>query len=364
MNDSDSIFTEQDNQNINGGGEMHWSEEHEDILIDWADKAMCYRWLHARANQQFAKLARWFTIPVIIISTVTGTANFAQDRVPVEYVHFFVMVVGTLNIIAGIISTVQQFLKINELNESHRVSSIAWAKFYRNIKVELAKNPKERIPITQMLKYCKEEFDRLMETSPSINEKVIKKFNKTFKNSDTFNMIKKPEICDALVSTETFKFTKKTDDTAAKFQNIKFPVKELLRRKREMDEQKQLIRDFIAGFKQTQNRAPLVDEIVDHFKDTMDEDKLDTYVNMVLNERTNEAKTAVNRFSSVASALSGSLSSGLERPTFSAYNFSANPNDTQRALESFETSVNSTSGNIIQEANNINVVVKHGNDSD
>ena len=31
-----------------------WKKEHESILIDWADKAMCYRWLHSEAHQQFA----------------------------------------------------------------------------------------------------------------------------------------------------------------------------------------------------------------------------------------------------------------------------------------------------------------------
>ena len=117
-----------------------WGEEHEKILVDWADKAMCYKWLHSQANSSYSIKAKWFTIPVIIISTLTGTANFAQERVPSSVLNIYVMVVGGLNITAGIISTIAQFLKINELVESHRVSSIGWDKFYRNIKVELAKN--------------------------------------------------------------------------------------------------------------------------------------------------------------------------------------------------------------------------------
>ena len=80
-----------------------WKKEHESILIDWADKAMCYRWLHGKANSSFSRKNTWYTIPVIIISTLTGTANFAQDRVPVEYQGYFVMTVGAFNILAGII---------------------------------------------------------------------------------------------------------------------------------------------------------------------------------------------------------------------------------------------------------------------
>jgi hypothetical protein len=117
--------------------QIDWTPEHEKILIEWADKAMCYRWLHSKSNAMFSSLNAWYTIPVIIISTLTGTANFAQERVPIEYQSFFVMIVGAFNITAGIITTIQQFLKITQLNEAHRVSSIAWDKFYRNIKIEL-----------------------------------------------------------------------------------------------------------------------------------------------------------------------------------------------------------------------------------
>ena len=86
------------------------------------------------------------------------------------------MVVGGINILGGIISTIQQFLKITQLNEAHRVASISWDKFYRNVKIELTKHPNERIHVTHMLKISKEEFDRLMETSPVIPDKIIVAF--------------------------------------------------------------------------------------------------------------------------------------------------------------------------------------------
>ena len=92
------------------------------------------------------------------------------------------IIVGSINILAGIITTIQQFLKISELNEAYRVSSISWDKFYRNIKLELSKSREERMPAYQMIKISKEEFDRLMETSPNIDQKIINKFSSTFNN--------------------------------------------------------------------------------------------------------------------------------------------------------------------------------------
>ena len=145
---------------------IEWAEDHENILVDWADKALCYKWLHNKSHNEYSTKNTWFTIPVIIMSTLTGTANFAQDRIPAEYLSAATMAIGAVNLIAGILTTIQQFLKITELNESHRVSSIAWGKFYRNIKIEISKSPVERTPVVQLLKHAKEEFDRLIETSP------------------------------------------------------------------------------------------------------------------------------------------------------------------------------------------------------
>ena len=67
---------------------IEWTPEHEKILIEWADKAMCYIWLHSKSNAMFSSLNAWYTIPVIVISTLTGTANFAQERVPINYQNY------------------------------------------------------------------------------------------------------------------------------------------------------------------------------------------------------------------------------------------------------------------------------------
>lgn len=183
-----------------------WKREEEEILRDWADKAMCYRWMHDRAHQKYRMKYALFTIPVIILSTLTGTANFAQDRFPDEWKNSAVMAVGALNIIAGIISTISQFLKISELNEGHRVASIAWGKFSRNLRVELARHPKDRTPVRQLTKTAREEFDRLMETSPSIPVKVVDAFNSEVvkKMEKKKRDIKLPEICGDLQETTVF----------------------------------------------------------------------------------------------------------------------------------------------------------------
>jgi len=293
----DSLITETD-EIINENKifkEQEWKREHEIILVEWADKAMCYRWLHTRSHQAYSKTNAWFTIPVIIMSTLTGTANFAQDRFSEDIKPYAQMTIGAVNIFAGILTTIAQFLKIGELNEAHRVSSISWDKFYRNIKVELAKSRNERTNVAHMIKLCKEEFDRLMETSPSINEKVIKLFNQTFptkkstvdydRNTDiTKPDIKRPEICDELISTAEIVFVASETDNVKRTSLI-----ELTRKKNKiMENYEREVNEWITKFENKHNRKPLESELIDNLQDKMNPDILDKIVKKILNSFEND----------------------------------------------------------------------------
>ena len=277
-NDKEAI-KELNGEDENTMPDIPWTPDHENILVDWADKAMCFRWLHAQANQQYSKANAWFTIPVIIMSTVTGTANFAQDKFGEVVKPYVSMIIGSVNIAAGIITTIQQFLKVSELNEAHRVASIAWDKFYRNVKVELAKSPRERMPVTQMIKMQKEEFDRLMETSPVIEDDIIQKFRTTFKVPENvpseqltekqklFKELKKPEICDVLESTKRSVYKPKpVDPSSTKGQAA---MLEVVARRKENARREKLVDEFIARFSTEYSREPSQQEIIENLQDDL-----------------------------------------------------------------------------------------------
>jgi hypothetical protein len=249
-----------------------WTVEHEHILAEWADKAMCYRWLHSKSNSLYSNLNAWYTIPCIIISTLAGTANFAQSRVPEEYQGLFTMAVGGINILGGIISTIQQFLKITQLNEAHRVSSISWDKFYRNVKIELTKHPNERIHVSHMLKMSKEEFDRLMETSPVIPDKIIEDFKKSFQKSDDYPKISKPEICDVLISTEEFRNPWYNDENKEKrtLELIQINTSDMLKKKALEQKNILMIKTFKKTFFELNHREPMDNEVINNLSENIE----------------------------------------------------------------------------------------------
>jgi hypothetical protein len=182
-----------------------WTKQQETLMAEWADKAGCYRWLHDRCEKKYSMMNMWITIPVIILSTLTGTANFALDGfIPPEEENmkkYAQATIGGVSIFAGILTTLGNFLRFAQGSESHRVAGIAWGKFQRQIAVELAIAPKDRIDCMDFLKICRAELDRLIEQSPPVPDDVIQEFKKEFEDKPT---VKKPEICDGMEHTSIF----------------------------------------------------------------------------------------------------------------------------------------------------------------
>ena len=56
-----------------------WTNEQEIILKRWAEIAKAYAWMHHRSFFNYRWQNFWFSIPVIILSNLTGIANFAQS---------------------------------------------------------------------------------------------------------------------------------------------------------------------------------------------------------------------------------------------------------------------------------------------
>ena len=161
-----------------------WNQQHEKILKSWAEISSCYSWMHDRAYREYKIKNMYYAIPVIILSTLTGTANFAQQSIPEGYRPTAVMVIGGLNLLSGLITTLAQFFKVNELQEAHRIASVVFSKFSRNISVELNLPIKDRASDgATFLEHCRQEYNRLLEQSPIIPTNVLVKFNRKFKKS-------------------------------------------------------------------------------------------------------------------------------------------------------------------------------------
>jgi len=169
-----------------------WYPPQEVILKSWGEAAACYRFMHYQSFLKYKKSNMRFTLPVIVLSTLTGTANFAQEQFPLSLQPYVAPTIGGMNLVAGLIATIAQFLKISELMESHRVAAMTYGKFSRTIRLELA------LPLTErtkdgsfMIEDCRAEYDRMIEQSPPIPSDILKDFEREFPYDNKFY---KPEI--------------------------------------------------------------------------------------------------------------------------------------------------------------------------
>jgi hypothetical protein len=229
--------------------QWHWA--HEDILKEWGEAAACYRYMHYNAFKIFKKKNIHFSLPIIVISTVTGTANFAQTTFPSAWQQFVPSVIGAMNLFTAILTTVMQFLKINELMESHRVSYVSYAKLARSIRLELTLPVSERSQHgSTMVDICGTEYGRLIEQSPTLPTRVIRDFEKEFgvsvkptgfsrpeflgiKLINPFKGTKERNILDEAVNVLETKSLRERKLVPTKYQTAKDSVLEELRRLRE-----------------------------------------------------------------------------------------------------------------------------------
>ena len=174
-----------------------WSEEIETLLSEWGEVALCYQYLHNFSQRKYKHKYHNYQIPIIVLSTLTGTANFATESyIPQGYKQGFSAGVGSLNLLCGILGTLLSFLRYSEIYEGHRISALAWAKLSRNIEIELSLHDKKRKSCRDFLKVMRNEYDNLMESSPLIDLDVIQMFNKKFE--DKYPNIRKPVIVNGL----------------------------------------------------------------------------------------------------------------------------------------------------------------------
>lgn len=172
--------------------EETWNEYHENILRQWGEAAACYRYMHHRSFLMYKKMSLQFNLPVIVLSTITGTANFAQTTLPASIQPAAPSIIGGLNLVAGLIATIMQFLKVNELMENHRTAALGHGSLSRNIRLQLALPRIERKK--EGLKFvdeCKAMYDSLLEQSPPIPKKILLNFEKEYPIDGVFT---KPEI--------------------------------------------------------------------------------------------------------------------------------------------------------------------------
>ena len=167
---------------------IKWNEEIENELMGWSNNCKIYKYLHIESHSFFKRGYHTFIIPVIVLSTLTGSANLSINTLlSSESDKTYASVgIGLLNLLTGILSTLMNFFKFSERKEAHRNSEINFTKLYRAIDSQLALPVNERSDAKEFYNYIVKEYNKLLEVSPTIRKNIINNFksnNKMLLNS-------------------------------------------------------------------------------------------------------------------------------------------------------------------------------------
>lgn len=173
---------------------IHYNAQLEGILASEGERCLCWTVLHAKSEGHYNRLNDWAVIPVIVLSTVAGTASIGAPSL-FGGNQYAGVGIGAISLLAGVMNTVAAYFSFAKKAEAHRIAGIVFGKIHRLIKTELSLPRNERAPAAALLKSVRDQTDRLNEISPQPPQVVIDDFNKRFHDNVE---ISKPELTNGL----------------------------------------------------------------------------------------------------------------------------------------------------------------------
>ena len=183
--------------------EDNWTDNVEDLIKSWGEKAAHLRWLHTKCSIKWSRLSKKFTIPIILCTTLSGLVNISQETSNHVLLSWLI---GSVNIISVMLIGIKEFYNPEKNAQIHRSTAKQFGAFYRQILLELTLPRSDRRPCNDLLNWAKTEFDRLLFDSPHIVNSVILEFKKNFSNVDNT-----PDIIDHNFTINIYGREKKTD---------------------------------------------------------------------------------------------------------------------------------------------------------
>jgi hypothetical protein len=182
---------------------ISWTPLLEHYFASVAERSHCYSWLHTRAEaySSFRKTA--LSIPVIVLSGVIGFLSVGSSALFEGNEKTASVSLGMMSLFVSILQTIENYFTFAKRAEGHRIGALSYAKLYRTLVVEMGLPREQRLTPSNMLKYCKNETDRLAETCPSLPPKVLSEFRQRFSDAK-YDQISKPPEANGLEHVEVF----------------------------------------------------------------------------------------------------------------------------------------------------------------
>lgn len=164
--------------------EIHWTAPLEALVASEGERCRGYAWINQKAEAYYASRANLIAIPVIVLSTLAGTASVGSSSLFSGQTEISSIVIGLVSITTGILQTISSYFSWARKAEAHRIAYLQYGKLFSIVRVEMNLPRKERQDPEQLLKQIRDGMERLAETTPSPPTSILDDFNRHFKDED------------------------------------------------------------------------------------------------------------------------------------------------------------------------------------
>ena len=197
---------------------MEWHISIESLLEELCDEAQLRNKLHQQHFHWYANRNTRYTLPVVVLSVLSGSGNFVAGHFPLVE-KWLIIGIGCVSILTSIISAVSQFLKLAQLSENHRVASLAWGKFYSSMRNQLRLRVDDRTDPKEFLGSICSEYDRLYEISPPLLNRFVDRMTRKLQGMVT-NRFKIPFYLNGYKHMQTFTLDHEFQDNSLDDQKV------------------------------------------------------------------------------------------------------------------------------------------------
>jgi len=164
--------------NIGGSG-SEWTHEEEALLLGWRGRAYASQSAYYARASAFLILNYLVGVPVVIVTTITGTAILANQDTAIAKANV-PEAVGVISVVAAVLVSLQTFLRLGEKSAFNAVAGSAYSMIRREIEQVIALPPHLRGAPKEAIETIRKDMNQAGDNSPPIGQARWERYARRF----------------------------------------------------------------------------------------------------------------------------------------------------------------------------------------
>ena len=158
-----------------------WSDNMENLMKQWGEKAAGLRFMHAHSGGQWKNFANNLAISGIIVTGVASTLSLVATSIDDQDTKNGILFgVGGVGLISTLIQSFKKFYNAEEKAADHSSVSKQFGSFYRYMTLQMGMSREDRDPADILTTWALKEYERLQQEAPPIGGASVALFKKNF----------------------------------------------------------------------------------------------------------------------------------------------------------------------------------------